>query len=396
MKLTFVSNYINHHQIPVSDRLYEALGEGYRFFQTEPMEEERVRMGWGEELGKIPYLRLFYQDEEACRRRIMDSDIVIFGGTQEEAYITERLEAGLPVIRYSERLYREGRWKAVSPRGLRQKYIDHIRYWNSPVYLLCSGAYVASDFDLIHAYPEKKYKWGYFPPYRPYDLDELMEGKRKRYRETGKRRLLWAARFLELKHPEYPIHLAQRLRDRGEPFELRMIGGGQEKERIERMVREKGLQSCVSFPGFLSPEQVRREMELADLFLFTSDYREGWGAVLNEAMNSGCAVVAGHGIGAVPFLVRDGCNGSVYKTGREEEFIGNAVWLLEHPEETERMAREAYHTISTEWNAPEAARRLLALCGGILQDHIEPPASGPLSPAERIAPQKGYAYSKKK
>ena len=46
MKITFVSNYINHHQIPFSNACYGELGDGYRFIQTEPMEEERVAMGW--------------------------------------------------------------------------------------------------------------------------------------------------------------------------------------------------------------------------------------------------------------------------------------------------------------------------------------------------------------
>ena len=52
MKLSFVSNYINHHQIPLSDALYEKLGDSYHFIQTEPMERERAEMGWG--LGEAP------------------------------------------------------------------------------------------------------------------------------------------------------------------------------------------------------------------------------------------------------------------------------------------------------------------------------------------------------
>ena len=46
--------------------------------------------------------------------------------------------------------------------------------------------------------------------------------------------------------------------------------------------------------GALKPADVRKEMERADIFLFTSDYKEGWGAVLNEAMNARCAIVAVH------------------------------------------------------------------------------------------------------
>ena len=54
MKITMISNYINHHQIPFSNALYEKIGEGYHFIQTEPMEEERVRMGWAVDVRKIP------------------------------------------------------------------------------------------------------------------------------------------------------------------------------------------------------------------------------------------------------------------------------------------------------------------------------------------------------
>ena len=64
MKLTFVSNYINHHQIPMSNALYERLGENYRFIQTEPMEEDRVKMGWAAEVKDIPYLLKYYEEQE--------------------------------------------------------------------------------------------------------------------------------------------------------------------------------------------------------------------------------------------------------------------------------------------------------------------------------------------
>ena len=59
----------------------------------------------------------------------------------------------------------------------KRKYEDHTQYANAPVYLLCHGAYVASDFALVHAYPEKRFVWGYFPAVNTYDLDRLFEGK---------------------------------------------------------------------------------------------------------------------------------------------------------------------------------------------------------------------------
>ena len=122
MKLVFVSNYFNHHQLPFCDALYELLDGSFRFLQTQPMEEERIRMGWQAE--ERPYVCRIAED---CRHLILEADVVIFGGCDDESYIRERLVAGKPIFRYNERIYKEGQWKAISPRGLLQKYKDHTR-----------------------------------------------------------------------------------------------------------------------------------------------------------------------------------------------------------------------------------------------------------------------------
>ena len=66
MTITFVSNYFNHHQKPFSDACYRALGEGYRFIQTEPMEEERVAMGWGTGIERVPYVYCMYEKKRSA------------------------------------------------------------------------------------------------------------------------------------------------------------------------------------------------------------------------------------------------------------------------------------------------------------------------------------------
>lgn len=112
-------------------------------------------MGWGQDFSGLPYLHLFYEEEFFCRKLIAESDIVLFGGVDDESYIADRLREGKIVVRLSERLYKTGQWKAISPRGLVQKYKDHTRYRKAPVYLLCCGGYVASDFHIVKAYPGK-------------------------------------------------------------------------------------------------------------------------------------------------------------------------------------------------------------------------------------------------
>ena len=173
MTFTFVSNYINHHQIPLCGALYKTLGEDFTFIQTMPMEEERVAMGWGVDVSKLPYVLCLYEKEYECLKIIAESDVVLFGWTEREDIVASRLQSGKTTLRVSERLYREGQWKAISPRGLIAKYNEHIKYRRQNVCMLCAGAYTASDFHLIGAYPDKMFRWGYFTAFRKYDETQM-------------------------------------------------------------------------------------------------------------------------------------------------------------------------------------------------------------------------------
>lgn len=392
MQVTFVSNYINHHQVPFCEAMYQRLGGDYRFIQTQPMEEERIRMGWGENLDALPYLLLYYEKEAECRRLIAESDVVLFGGVEDESFITGRLQAGGLTVRLSERIYKDGQWKAVSPRGLIKKYQDHTRYRKKNVYLLCCGGYVASDFHIVRAYPDKMFRWGYFPKLVEYDIEELLGKKRMRRKAEGKISLLWAGRFIDWKHPEHAIEAAARLKQEGYDFSLTMVGGGELAEKLKTMAKEKDVEKEVTFAGFKKPEEVRRYMERADIFLFTSDYREGWGAVLNEAMNSGCAVVANCAIGAVPFLLKPDKNGLIYSNKRTDKFYDNIVRLLKQPKKMDELGREAYRTMAEEWNAETAAKKLLTVLEGLLLGRVEFAETGILSRAPVISPKRMYRY----
>ena len=112
----------------------------------------------------------------------------------------------------------------------------------------------------------------------------------------------------------------------------------------------------------MKPEQVREYMERAGIYLFTSNFQEGWGAVLNEAMNSGCAVVASHAIGSVPYMMENGENGYIYQSDNIDDIYNKVKFLLDNPEEQKRIGENAYKTITQMWNAETAVERFLSLC----------------------------------
>lgn len=383
MAVVFVSNYINHHQIPFCDACYKQWGEDFVFIQTQPMEQERLDMGWSRTGEGLSYVLCFYEEEKRCRDLILESDVLLAGWNDKEELVQQRLSAGKLTIRISERLYREGQWKAVSPKGLIHKYREHIRYRNRPAYLLCAGAYVASDFHLIHAYPEKMFKWGYFPETRTYPEGQLMAGK-----EKDGVHIVWAGRFIPLKHPEYMIRLAEDVPG----CHIHMIGSGELEQQLREDAGKRGLEERITFYGFKTPEQVRSIMEKCHIHVFTSNYLEGWGAVVNEAMNSGCAVVANVEAGAVPYLIRQGQNGIAYPLGNYEKMRESVEYLIDHPDQRSKMAMAAYATIRDLWNAEHAAGALKNMIEGIQKGNFVPEEEGPLSPAPVISPGRMFRW----
>lgn len=398
VKWVFVSNYINHHQIPFCDAMYELLEGSFVFIQTMEMEEERVRMGWSDQVEK-PYLRYAYREPAACQELIDTCDVLFFGGLEDEHYLQHRLQEHKIILRYSERMYKTGQWKAVSPRGLRRKYLDHTRYRKHPVYLLCAGAYVASDFAIFRAYPEKKYIWGYFPAIHEQNVDQLLAGKGY-VTEEGRTipYLLWAGRFLDWKHPELAVETARHLKEKGLEFHMDIIGDGEERPNVEQLIERYDLQKEVTLPGYKTPEEVRNYMERANVYLFTSDRNEGWGAVANEAMNSACALVADHMIGAAPYLIQHGKNGYVYPDRQPAELYALAEQLVKDQAQCEALGRAAYETVWNTWNPGNAAKQLISLAERLQQGTGSSVPTGqsrgfaPCMPAPVISEGRMYEY----
>ena len=126
-------------------------------------------------------------------------------------------------------------------------------------------------------------------------------------------------------------------------------------------------------------------MEKAGIFLFTSDFNEGWGVVLNESMNSGCAVVASHAIGSAPFLIDNNKNGLLYANGDIYDLYSQIKYLLDNPQEQLRMGKQAYKTIIDTWNPRIAAERFVKLCDNILNEGLNSSfVDGPCSNAELL------------
>lgn len=378
MKVTFVSVYLNNHQFPLANAFASLCKDDYRFVETLPSEKLNSYISYGGPKAADYLLRSYVnEDLDEIEEWMRTSDVVVSSGCYEP--VERRIAASKLTFRYAERPLKDGNlWYKRPIRFLR---------WhreNPPkkrLYMLCAGAYTAGDYDKYGLFRGKCYKWGYFPEARRYaDVDLLLNIKKKNT-------LLWVGRLIGWKHPDAAVRLASRLKESGYQFELNIIGSGEMESLLEKMIAELNLGECVHLLGAMQTESVREYMEQSQIYLFTSDRKEGWGAVLNEAMNSGCTVVASHAIGSVPFLVKDGENGSVYESGNEDGLFFKVKCLLDNPDKGLKIGKNAYRTIVTEWNAEVAAERFVKLSQAILDGDPSPNLfdDGPCSVAEIIS-----------
>ncbi len=381
MKLTFFSNFMNHHQLFISQAFFERLGEDYTFVATEQIPQERVDMGYVDMNRTYPFVLTTYDSEENLRKAYalaQESDVVILGSAPN-SFLTKRLREGKLTFKYCERLFKQEETRVYHKLKNYLRVVRHFgRFQKYPLYGLCASAYTAADVNTYAQYEGRLYRWGYFPQVveQP-DIEALIQKKEPKS-------LLWVGRMLDWKHPRMAIDITKRLKEEGYQVQLKMIGNGPLEYELKQKIKKENLTDSVVFLGPMSPDQVRCEMEKSQIFLFTSGFKEGWGAVLNEAMNSGCICVVSHATGSGPFLIENGKNGWLYQKGNREDCYKKVKEVLEHPEKMQEMGGKAYRTIRDLWNPTIAAERFLSLSEGLLKGEVPVFGEGPCSQAENL------------
>ena len=351
MTITFLSNFLNHHQLPFCLELLKKNDIKFYFVATQPIPDERIKLGYEDMNSKYDFVIKAYEGEKEYNKAIKltkESDVLIYGDAPIK-FVSDRLKDDSKItFRYSERLFKSGRWHVLSPRLIKQIIRNKFEHHSSKSYLLSASAYAGKDYNLIGLYKNKILKWGYFPEVQEYNIDKVIKNKNNH--------ILWVGRFVEFKHPEKMVTLAKYLLAKGYNFRIDMIGIGPLEEKIKKLARNNNVDSNIIFHGSMPNQDVIKFMKLSSIFVFTSDYGEGWGAVLNEAMNNGCAVIASKRPGATPYLINHHKNGFLYKNDKELCLLTEE--LYNDKEKRNKLGTEAYGTLIEYWNCKNAVNNL--------------------------------------
>lgn len=359
MTIVIFSSVFNHHSLPLCDALNELCQGNFYFVETMQEEEQRRALGYhAYERNYVINSLASEENAQKAKELALTADVMIASVFPYEL-LKERLKLKKLTFLCQERMFKGG---VSFKRRVRAWFFNvrkYLRFKNSPLYFLSIGKGAAEDYKSIGFYKNKSFLWGYYPPFIEYDPHKLIESKR-----SDEINILFVGRLIELKHPEYSLNAAKMLLNKGNKVTLTYIGCGEMEEELRTSAN--GVPE-ISFLGSMSPEKVREYMAGANVFTFTSNSFEGWGAVVNEAMNSGCAVIASEEAGASSTLIVDGRNGFLFKNDDFDEFYRKLESLVSNCELIENMGEQAYNTIANEFNAKIAAERLFAFSESLLK-----------------------------
>jgi glycosyltransferase involved in cell wall biosynthesis len=125
-----------------------------------------------------------------------------------------------------------------------------------------------------------------------------------------------------------------------------IIGDGIEKTNLLNLSRELNLQDLVIFRGKVPEDELLKWYSLADIFVLFS-LSEGRPTVINEAMASGCAIVATN-VSGIPEQVENGHNGFLVEAKNAEVLSEKISYLLNNKEEMVRMGQNGRKRIIEE------------------------------------------------
>lgn len=360
MKIAFFSNFLNHHQLPLCNEFMNSDNVEFIFVATEAIPFSRIQMGY-EDMNEYPFVIRSYESEIALERAYKiaeDFDIVIFGACPI-SFLEARMKKNKLSFRFCERPFKKGTWRRFIPTTRKKIYNGYLRFKEKKLYILGASSYTAYDLSLCGFPKEKCFKWGYFPKIEEKNVKMLLKHKE----ENVKVEILYAGRLLKLKRVIDTLKAARILVKKNiTNFHITIVGDGPEKQTLMNFVNKNGLNEYVDFLPFMSPDEVRTYMDKADIYVFGSNFYEGWGAVMNEAMNSACVPVVSHSVGSAAFLVDNGKNGYIYKLANIKELANLLQKLVSDKGLRQKLGTEAYKTITTTWSAKTAASRLLELC----------------------------------
>lgn len=381
MKIVFYTNSISPHQLPWCNEFAELIcSDEFVYVYTDELTEERRSLGWSDAVRDAPF-RMVHIGDGAVREEIESCDVLL-ADLRDADLFKRRAEKKLITVYISERWFKPlgigvgercrcslpGWVRMLVPRYRRMaRGIADLLKKSSYFYYLPQGIHAARDMARLLDCSIESYEkrpcgkiagrgdalnklriWGYFVAPSERKLKCEVEGEQRILSRTLK--VLWCGRLLGWKRVEDIVRAVEtveggRLKVGQRNISLTIVGDGPEKARLIKLAEKINFSvqlhtstSTAPVITFVPPqpiEKIREFMRDHDLYIFSSNAYEGWGAVVSEAIEEELKVVGTHEAGATATILPETClyHAGDYKSlaariARYDELprIGKTAW----------------------------------------------------------------------
>jgi len=174
---------------------------------------------------------------------------------------------------------------------------------------------------------------------------------------------------------------------RGIQFRCVVIGDGPEREKLDNLKKDLGLDGCVEMLGYRTLAELRDWYYRASVFVMPSvvsptGETDGLPTVVIEALASELPVI-GTETAAIPEIIQNGVNGFLVEPNAVEPLADQVQVLLQRPELRKKLGCEGRRLVEQDFNLERKVETLRDLIVGHLLSKSHSDIGEPLAQAAR-------------
>lgn len=174
----------------------------------------------------------------------------------------------------------------------------------------------------------------------PVDLSEYKFCPKKIIRP----RIVWMRAFTDIYHPLLAVHVAKKMADHYEDFEMIMAGkDGPLLDAAKDLTKKYGIENKVIFPGYINTKQKQQYAQDYDIYICTNKV-DNTPVSLTEFMQLGLPIVAVN-TGGIPYMIEHGVNGLLTNTDDAEDMFNKIKMLIDNKELSRSIITNAYNYV---------------------------------------------------
>lgn len=336
MRLYFWQEVLSPHQSDFILELSKIKGNEIFWIVEKRRLDYRTKMGW-EDVSISSVNIIISPTKTEVKNILIESkfykSIHIFSGTR-----------GVKLVRYAFKLACKTKLKvAIQSESIDMKgfkglmrmilgFIDKFLFSHKITYVFAIGNLGRKWFEFLGYEKNKIFDWGYFPN------PDFIKNESLKFDDT-KFNFIYCGSLLKGKGVINLLYAFYNIYQFNPKTHLHIVGIGKELNKIKSLIEQFKISDNVTLHGVLLNKQAKYLISNADVLILPSIIKDGWGAVVNEAILNGTRVICSDMCGSSIIIKNNSTFGRVFEHKHTQSLIDSMSELLTKGklDETERL-----------------------------------------------------------